>query len=120
MPLLFDMPLEKLYEYQGRNPRPADFDLFWDRSLAEMHAVDPQVELVPATFKVPFADCFHLYFTGTGDARVHAKLLRPKQASEPHPASVILCNSFLPLIKKGINTRKPSACSKNTTSPAGK
>ena len=26
MPLLFDMPEEKLYTYQGTNPRPADFD----------------------------------------------------------------------------------------------
>jgi cephalosporin-C deacetylase len=27
-----------------------------------------------------------MYFTGTGGARVYAKLLRPKHASEPHPA----------------------------------
>ena len=86
MPLLFDMPLEELHKYQGRNPRPSDFDAFWDRALAEMRAVDPQVELVPASFEVPFADCFHLYFTGAGDARVHAKLLRPKHADTPHPA----------------------------------
>jgi cephalosporin-C deacetylase len=86
MPLMFDMPLEQLYEYQGRNPRPDDFDSFWDRGVAEMHAVDPQVELVPATFQVAFAECFHLFFTGVGGARVHAKLLRPKRADEPHPA----------------------------------
>ena len=86
MPLLFDMPLEKLYTYQGRNPRPSDFDAYWDSALAEMRAVDPQVELVPASFKTPFADCFHLYFTGAGGARVHAKFLRPKHADAPHPA----------------------------------
>jgi cephalosporin-C deacetylase len=86
MPLMFDMPLEELYEYQGRNPRPEDFDTFWDRSLAEMREVDPQVELVPASFQVPFADCYHLYFTGVGGARVHAKYLRPKGVDTPHPA----------------------------------
>jgi cephalosporin-C deacetylase len=86
MPLMFDMPLEELYDYQGRNPRPDDFDAFWDHGLTEMRAVDPQVELVLASFQVPFAECFHLYFTGVGGARVHAKLLRPKDAAEPHPA----------------------------------
>ncbi len=55
--------------------------LFWDRSLAEMRALDPQVELVPAKFQTPFAECFHMYFTGLGGARVHAKLLRPKDQS---------------------------------------
>jgi cephalosporin-C deacetylase len=86
MPLMFDMPLEKLYDYQGRNPQPDDFEAFWDHGLTEMQAVDPQVELVPASFQVPFAECFHLYFTGVGGARVHAKLLRPKDADTPHPA----------------------------------
>ena len=89
MPLTFDMPLEKLREYQGRNPRPADFDAFWDGSLAEMRAIDPQVELTPAEFQTPYADCFHMYFTGVGGARVYAKLLRPKQAPQPGPAIVM-------------------------------
>jgi cephalosporin-C deacetylase len=86
MTLLFDMPLEELREYQGRNPKPPDFDAFWAAGLAEMQAIDPRVELIPADFQTPFADCFHLYFTGVGGARLHAKLVRPKQASEPHPA----------------------------------
>ena len=86
MPLLFDMPMEQLREYQGVNPRPGDFDAFWDRGLAEVRALDPQVELVPADFQAPFADCYHMYFTGTGGARVHAKLLRPKPSDGPHPA----------------------------------
>jgi cephalosporin-C deacetylase len=86
MPLTFDLPLEKLHTYPGRNPRPADFDAYWDAALAEMRALDPQVELIPAKFQVPFAECFHMYFTGVGGARVHAKLLRPKNAPVPHPA----------------------------------
>jgi cephalosporin-C deacetylase len=86
MPLIFDMPLEELYEYEGCNPRPADFDPFWERGLAEMQALEPQVELVEAVFQAPFAECAHLYLTGVGGARVHAKLIRPKEAEEPHPA----------------------------------
>jgi cephalosporin-C deacetylase len=37
-------------------------------------------------FQAPFAECVDLYFSGVGGARVHAKLLRPIRAPEPHPA----------------------------------
>jgi len=87
MPIV-DMPLEKLKEYPGRNPRPADMEEYWERALAEMRAVDPQVELVPHALNAPFAECFHLYFTSVGGARVHAKYLRPRESREPHPAVV--------------------------------
>jgi len=88
MPLLFDLPRERLETYQGTNPRPVDFDAYWERGLAEMRALDPAVELVPAKFQVPFAECFDLFFTGVGGARIHAKLARPRQAAAPHPAVV--------------------------------
>jgi len=86
MPLTFDLSLEQLKTYQGTNPRPEDFDEYWDRALAEMHAIDPDVELRPADFTVPFAECFNMYFTGVGGARIHAYLLRPAKADAPHPA----------------------------------
>lgn len=83
-----DMPLDKLREYAGRNPRPENFDRFWDDSIAEMHALDGNVELVPFSLKSRFADCFDLFFTGVGGARVHAKFLRPKKIEAPGPAVV--------------------------------
>ncbi len=85
MPLV-DMPLDELRVYEGRNPRPDDFESYWDRALEEMRAVDPQVELIPSEFTVPYAECFDLYFTGVRGARIHAKYVRPTGASEPHPA----------------------------------
>ncbi len=89
MPLTFDYPLEKLQTYMGMNPCPAEFNAYWDRALEEMRSVDPQIELITAEFQAPFTDCFHLYFTGVGGARVHAKLLRPKNVPEPHPAILL-------------------------------
>jgi len=86
MPLTFDFPLEKLQTYMGINPRPADFDAYWDAALAEMRALDPQVTLMPATFQASYADCFDMTFTGVGEARIYAKLLKPKNAPAPHPA----------------------------------
>jgi len=83
---LVDMSLEQLQEYQGRNPRPDDFDEYWSRALAEMRAVKAEVELVRSEFQAPNAECFDLYFTGVRGARIHAKYVRPKNAPVPHPA----------------------------------
>ena len=80
-----DLSLPELLKFQGRNPRPADMDEHWNRALAQMHALDAQVELVPHALDAPFAECFDLFWTGVGGARVHAKYLRPKNASQPHP-----------------------------------
>ena len=88
MTLLFDMPLDQLENYQGTNPRPADHDQYWRTALDEMHATDPNLELVPAQFTVDCADCFDLYFTGVRGSRIHAHYLRPKNAPEPHPAVI--------------------------------
>ncbi|MEO7932969.1 MAG: acetylxylan esterase [Chthoniobacterales bacterium] len=86
MPLV-DKPLLELLKYQGRNPKPADFDSYWDDALAEMEAIDPQVELVPHPISgVDFAETFDLFFTGVGGSRVHAQYIRPKKAEKPGPA----------------------------------
>jgi cephalosporin-C deacetylase len=87
MPLI-DLPLSQLETYSGINPKPADHGEYWQRALAELANVDPKIELTRAEFQTPFAECFHLYFTGVRGARVHAKYLRPRQAKAPHPALV--------------------------------
>lgn len=93
MPTTFDMSLDDMRHYSGRNPRPDNFDDFWDAGVDEMRALDPQLELSPAAFSVPFARCFDLYFTGVGGARIHAKLLRPVDTTVPRPA-VVMFHSY--------------------------
>ncbi len=73
----------------GRTPRPVDFDEYWQRALQELSEVHPRVELRKAAFQVPFADCYEMYFTGVRGARIHARLLCPKQRPEPGPALVM-------------------------------
>ncbi|MEI6083366.1 MAG: acetylxylan esterase [Verrucomicrobiota bacterium] len=85
MPLI-DKPLSELRKYTGRNPRPADFDKFWNKGIAEMKALGTKAELIPAKFTATIADCFDLYFTGVGGSRVHAKYLRPKNGAKKHAA----------------------------------
>ena len=87
MPLTFDKPLPELRGYNGINPRPADFDAYWNESLAELDALDPQIELKRNdTIPTANAECFDLWFTGVGGARVHAKYLRPRGLKAPAPA----------------------------------
>ncbi|RYG53180.1 acetylxylan esterase, partial [bacterium] len=84
MPLL-DLSVEALYQYQGRNPRPAGFDTFWNDALSELESVPPRVELVRHELAAPFAECFHLTFDGVDGARQYAKFLRPKNIETPVP-----------------------------------
>ncbi len=89
-----DLPLSELHAYRGRNPRPADLDPFWDASIAEMQALDPGLELVPAPFTAAHAECFDLFFTGMGGARIHAKYLRPKGGGAQRRPAVCLYHGY--------------------------
>jgi cephalosporin-C deacetylase len=87
MPLI-DLPLPELHRYPGRNPRPADFDAYWDAALRELDATDPKPELRPTpVINSREAECFDLTFTGVGGARIYAKYVRPKNpAAKKRPA----------------------------------
>lgn len=81
----FDMPLPDLQQYKGINPKPDDFDAYWAAGLEELQAQSLDYELIPASFHSRAADCFHLYFTGVGGARIHCQLVRPKEQTMPGP-----------------------------------
>lgn len=85
MPLL-DMPLNELKAYKGINPKPTDFDDFWDQSLADAKGKDPEVSLSEAEFQISFAKCYHLHYTALDGSRIHAKLLIPTGIQGPKPA----------------------------------
>jgi cephalosporin-C deacetylase len=74
-----DMSLEKLKVYEGKNPRPADFDAFWDKSLAELAAIDPAPVFTKASLACDFADLYELRFTSTKGALIYAKVAVPKK-----------------------------------------
>lgn len=83
-----DMPLHELKKYKGISPKPDDIDLFWDNAIKEMRGVDSDVEFFPAEFKCSFADCYDMYFTGVGGARIYAKFISPKSKTQKLPALV--------------------------------
>lgn len=84
---VFELPLDELKTFQGRNPRPADFDSYWETALRELDATDPDAKLVPsANVAARNAECFDLWFTGVGGARVYARYVRPRRRGQPCPA----------------------------------
>ncbi len=82
---VFEMPLHELRAYMGRNPKPADFDEYWERALRELDATEAAPELVPHPSPARFAECFDLWFTGVRGARIHAQYVRPRTEG-PHAA----------------------------------
>lgn len=85
MPMI-DMPVKELEQYKGVNPKPADFEEYWEKAIAEMKAVDPQVEMKKAAFQTPNVECYDMYFTGVNGARIYAQHLRPKHIEGKIPA----------------------------------
>lgn len=93
MPLV-DLPLKSLETYRGMNPRPKDFDAYWAAALSELDAVDPDVQLEPAGFGAGVAQCSHLWFTGVGGARIHAKHARPVGETSTPRAAVLRFHGY--------------------------
>ena len=109
MPVV-DMPLEKLRVYEGRNPKPSDFDEFWDRSLAELDKVEPNPVLTPYDFPSRIADAYELTFTSIGGAKMYAKFMKPKNVTGKVPAVLYFhgyktssteWNTLLPFVSQG-------------------
>lgn len=84
----FDMPLHELKEYKGTNPKPHDFDEFWEKGLRELGRQSLDFELIPANFTSRVAKCYDLYFTGVGGARIHCQLVKPKNQRGQGPGLV--------------------------------
>ncbi len=80
------MSLESLKKYMGTNPKPEDFDEFWDKSLAEMRSVSHEAMFAPYEFPSAVAEFFELTFTSTKGARIYAKFARPKHFEGKIPA----------------------------------
>ena len=85
MPMI-DMSVKELEKYNGVNPRPVDFDEYWDKAVAEMKAVNPQVIMAKSEFQTPTVECYDMYFIGVNGAKIHVKHLRPKNIKGKIPA----------------------------------
>ena len=82
---VFEMPLEKLWEYRGCSPKPADFDVYWTVALQECEDTGLAYTMLPASFQVQGVECYDLWFTGVRGARIHCKFLKPSEINGKIP-----------------------------------
>ncbi len=83
-----ELPLDELWTYPGRNPRPPDFDEYWVAALNELAEVDSNLRFERVPYPSEIAECHDLWFTGVGEARLYAKYLRPKAQPGEAPGVV--------------------------------
>lgn len=88
MPLT-DLSLAELTVFRPEVPEPADFDVFWDDTLAEARAAGGKASLVPARTPITELIVEDLAFPGFGGQPVRAWVSRPKHATGPLPAVVV-------------------------------
>lgn len=84
-----DLPLDQLVTYRGATPRPPDFDDYWTRAISEVAELGLETTTEPADFGTDQVECFHLYFTGVGGARIHAQVMRPARLTRPCPVMLV-------------------------------
>ena len=85
MPVV-DMSVDELFKYGGSTPCPKDIDEYWDAALAEMNSVEYNAEFIKNNFPSKCADMYDLYYTGTKNARIYAKVAVPKNIEGKIPA----------------------------------
>lgn len=85
---LYDLPLDDLLAYAPRREEPADFDSFWQTTLAEVEQVplDAQFELVDAGLRS--LETWDVTFAGFGGDPIKGWLLAPRRRDTALPCVV--------------------------------
>ncbi len=85
---LFDKPLEQLRSYLPDRNEPADFDAFWESTLAEARSFPLDAQFAPLDFGLRSVETFDVTFNGYGGQPIKGWLQLPKHRSGPLPAVV--------------------------------
>lgn len=79
----------ELKQYMGTNPKPTDFDLYWDKAIDEMKKINPNIELTKSEFSSRNSECYDMYFTSVNNARIHVQYLKPANLVNKIPAVLL-------------------------------
>ena len=82
-----DLTLDELRAYRSAAEVPADFDEFWDRTLAESRSAGGDVTLVPADSPVSELVVEDLTFAGFGGEPIRGWVIRPR---DPQPRATVV------------------------------
>jgi cephalosporin-C deacetylase len=84
----FDMPLDQLRAYQPTREEPADFDAFWQTTLAEARTFPLNAEFAPIDYGLRTVETFDVTFSGYGGQPIKGWLQLPRARSGPLPCMV--------------------------------
>ena len=84
----FDFPLEELQTYRPDRHEPADFDAFWQNTLAEARRHPLAPSFVPYNSGLTLVDVWDVTFNGYGGQPIKGWFLAPKGARGPLPCVV--------------------------------
>lgn len=84
----YDLPLAELRAYRPEVVEPADFDDFWERTLAESRSLARPIELRRIDSPLQAVEVYDVTFSGFGGDAVGGWLLVPAGAEEPLPAVI--------------------------------
>ena len=83
-----DIPLEELQIYRPQRNEPADFDVFWAKTLQENKNYSLNAEFKPLEIPFKFIKAFDVSFNGYHGQKVKGWLMLPKNIVEPLPCIV--------------------------------
>lgn len=84
----FDLPLDELQNYKPERNEPADFDAFWQNTLAEAERYPLAAEFRPHETGLALIDSFDVTFNGFGGQPIKGWLNLPRQRSGKLPCVV--------------------------------
>jgi cephalosporin-C deacetylase len=84
----YDFPLEELQTYQPDRNEPADFDVFWRKTLVESHNHDLAARFDPYDSGLSLVDVFDVSYSGYGGQPIKGWLILPKGTRSPLPCVV--------------------------------
>jgi cephalosporin-C deacetylase len=84
----FDMPLDQLKAYLPAIEAPADFDAFWEQTLAETRKRPLKAQFEPVDFGLRTVETFDVTFSGYAGQPVKGWLLLPRERAGRLPCVV--------------------------------
>jgi cephalosporin-C deacetylase len=86
--MYFDLPLEQLQKYLPVRSEPADFDTFWNETLATTRSFPLEARFEPVETGLMFLDVFDVTFRGYGGQPIKGWFLIPRDRQGPLPCIV--------------------------------
>ncbi|KUM35431.1 acetylxylan esterase [Arthrobacter sp. EpRS71] len=87
---LFDLPLDQLRTYSSTAVAPADFEDFWDRTIAETRGLPLNAVFEPVDNHLSVINTFDVTFSGFGGDRIKGWLHLPAQLGPGEQLPVVV------------------------------